>query len=459
MRRRLFHKCYLLTNPIEIGRLKLLKRTISGILLILPLIGMLTLVSSIQPAKSESRSWTVDDDGPADFITIQEAINAANPGDTIFVKTGTYYENVVANKSILLIGEDPTKTIVDGGGRFVKVVEIMANNVAIQNFTIRNSNQTPSWGSNNLIFIHKINSTLIQSNIIMSPAGKAAGIVVMKSSGNIISGNNITANYNIGIRLWDSSNNTISGNNITRNSTGIELRESSNNTITENSVSDHIGCEGSSNIISRNIVTSSISLYGSSNTISENIITGGGWGVMLYGYGHNISKNTISANKDNGIYVYCHNSSIYANTLTENDPAGIAIEKSSSYNKFYHNSLINNTRNVQTFAILGKPSMHNTWDNGYPSGGNYWSDYTGVDANGDGIGDTPRGVYGNNTDRYPLINPWTPSWTGAVETPRFPIDPLILSVLIAVVIVILIAVLLVRRKIKPTEVQKTEIPS
>jgi len=54
----------------------------------------------------------------------------------------------------------------------------------------------------------------------------------------------------------------------------------------------------------------------------------------------------------------------------------------------------------------------NTWDNGYPSGGNYWSDYEGVDADGDGIGDTPYviipffGEYDeDNMDRFPLMAP------------------------------------------------------
>jgi hypothetical protein len=50
----------------------------------------------------------------------------------------------------------------------------------------------------------------------------------------------------------------------------------------------------------------------------------------------------------------------------------------------------------------------NIWDNAYPSGGNYWSDYSGVDANSDGIGDTPYVIDTNNQDPYPLMNPWTP---------------------------------------------------
>jgi hypothetical protein len=46
----------------------------------------------------------------------------------------------------------------------------------------------------------------------------------------------------------------------------------------------------------------------------------------------------------------------------------------------------------------------NFWDNG--SVGNYWSDYDGADANGDGIGDTPYIINAVNQDRYPLMNPW-----------------------------------------------------
>jgi len=84
-------------------------------------------------------------------------------------------------------------------------------------------------------------------------------------------------------------------------------------------------------------------------------------------------------------------------------------------NSIYHNNFINNTQQV----YIPVPSVTiNIWDGGYPSGGNYWSDYTGVDdksgpnqqlPGSDGIGDTSYTIDANNIDHYPLLNPWTPT--------------------------------------------------
>ena len=76
--------------------------------------------------------------GANNYTKIQDAINAASNGDTIFVYSGTYYENVVINKSINLIGEDKNTTIIDGNG-IGNVVYITANNVNLSGFSIINS--------------------------------------------------------------------------------------------------------------------------------------------------------------------------------------------------------------------------------------------------------------------------------------------------------------------------------
>ncbi len=106
---------------------------------------------------------------------------------------------------------------------------------------------------------------------------------------------------------------------------------------------------------------------------------------------------------------------IFKNDLTANGD-GIHLLDSSG-NLLYHNNFLNNTRQVFDLAWTHpgiQPSI-DTWDNGYPSGGNYWSDYSGVDKKSginqdrhgsDGIGDTPYVIDENKQDNYPLIRPF-----------------------------------------------------
>jgi hypothetical protein len=88
---------------------------------------------------------------------------------------------------------------------------------------------------------------------------------------------------------------------------------------------------------------------------------------------------------------------------------GIRLLDGENTNTIHHNNFVKNT--VQIYV---KSSYGNIWDNGYPSGGNYWSDYNGSDCrNGadqnlagcDGFGDTPKVIDGNNRDNYPIVKP------------------------------------------------------
>jgi len=110
-----------------------LKKTVSGIMLALLFISVLGLAFNIPPVKAEPATIVVPDNYP----TIQEAINAANEGDTIFVRNGTYYEHVVVNKTVSIVGQSRDSTIIDGNG-IGTVVIVVADNVSFSGFTVQN---------------------------------------------------------------------------------------------------------------------------------------------------------------------------------------------------------------------------------------------------------------------------------------------------------------------------------
>jgi hypothetical protein len=120
-----------------------------------------------------------------------------------------------------------------------------------------------------------------------------------------------------------------------------------------------------------------------------------------------VSKNTVSNNAHYGIRInpWSGNNKISENTIRDN--MGTGIDVGSENNVFFHNNFMDNV--IQVSVASGRS---NVWDDGYPSGGNYWSDYTGIDLyhgpyqnipGSDGIGDTPYLIDTNNQDHYPLM--------------------------------------------------------
>ena len=102
---------------------------------------LMTIIAPMNIAADESvfgNTIYVDDDGGADYARIQDAVDAANDGDTVFVYSGTYYENLIVNKSIILRGEDRDATVINGGGRGY-VICVLADSVNISTFSIRNA--------------------------------------------------------------------------------------------------------------------------------------------------------------------------------------------------------------------------------------------------------------------------------------------------------------------------------
>ena len=129
-------------------------------------------------------------------------------------------------------------------------------------------------------------------------------------------------------------------------------------------------------------------------------------------FNDSISGNNITANRFRGIYLDSSSSNtILGNNIT-NNAIGIWLV-SSSNNLICHNNFVNSTDGDHVIDFAS--SSANTWDDGYLSGGNYWSDYNGTDVHrgayqnetgSDGVGDTPYTIDPNNEDHYPLMTPW-----------------------------------------------------
>lgn len=149
------------------------------------------------------------------------------------------------------------------------------------------------------------------------------------------------------------------------------------------------------------------------NTVANNNISGNRYGIFLdHSCGNIIYGNYITKNFWNGIELaWSNGNKIYNNTICYNGAYGLEIPLStpSRYNIIYHNNFINNSRSAYASGY------ENIWDDGYPSGGNYWSDYVGVDNKfgvcqdlfgSDCVGDVPYVIDVNNKDNYPLTIPF-----------------------------------------------------
>ncbi len=271
--------------------------------------------------------FTVDNDGlEANYSSIQDALDDAGNNDEIFVYSGEYNESIKICRSVNVIGENKSSTIIRLKGYpkyyFLPLVNIKADNVTINGFTIMDSGYgivTYSFADHCKIF-----NNIFEENFID---------IAIQSSCCQISNNKMTNE----IILFYAFNNSIWNNSLYN---GINISMSNNNIIHDNKIS-----EGSKGI-------------------------------------------EICLSNNNKIY----NNSIFDNVC------GIKIFENSNNNVIYHNEFINNSENANDCSV-------NSWDNGYPSGGNYWDDYTGIDGDNDGIGDAPYNIPGgNNKDLYPLIS-------------------------------------------------------
>jgi parallel beta-helix repeat protein len=151
----------------------------------------------------------------------------------------------------------------------------------------------------------------------------------------------------------------------------------------------------------------------SSNTIGFNTFENNKVGVFLQGSNNTLTGNDIIGHEWDGVVLYYGSSDNHLfNNYLANNHVGIEVyEGPTPDNMFYHNSFVDNFVHVT-------PTSSGIWDNGYPSGGNYWRGYAGIDLNkgmyqnesgSDGLGDVPVVINEDNRDNYPLMKPYSGS--------------------------------------------------
>ncbi len=463
-----------------------------------------------------------------DYSAIQEAIDAAETvnGNMIKADAGSYYEHIVVDKSVVLIGENNGLTTIDGN-ETGSVVQIIADDVQIANFTIKNAGK--HWSGfgypDSCVAGNGVTNVTIENNLFSEAAvsvwfsyssfvtidqnvvfnATSMGIVGYASL-NLNVSNNLVQNCDlIGIHIDEGSiNGTVTDNTVRNCVEGIELERSAGNLVDSNQL---IG-NNATVILNSNIGPNSLKR---NNMISDwyNLIV---WGFATEAFIQDIdASNTVnnkaayyitnsdgllitpssfpnigylavvnctnvvvdginlSLNRDGllianstgctvenivvdgnngpllfgGLTFFMSNNNSVTNNRISNNSVGLCLYRS-NYNAFFHNSFANNsvqviTNFVSPFVAPTGDVSTNRWDDGYPSGGNCWSDYDSdyyasdtmngqyQNATGsDGIGDTRYPVNANPAifpelvqfDYYPLMGMFN-SYNVTYYTPAY----------------------------------------
>jgi parallel beta-helix repeat protein len=249
---------------------------------------------TVLPGRVKATTRFVGGINPGNYSTIQDAVNNSFPGDTIYVFSGTYYENVVVNKTLSLIGEDRKTTIVNGSAD--NAFYVNSDWVNITGLTI--SSGGTGWNDAGIHLFEAHNCSITE---------------------NIFSFNNYS-----GINLIYSDDTDIRGNNFSSNKNGIHLHHSEGNIVADNTFFSN----------SAQVVSLDVS---DDNHIVNNTVSGGDWGVYLHNSRGNVVMGNNVSNTNRGIFFEkSDGNTVTGNDLSSNNYASVQLRLSDG------NTVVNN---------------------------------------------------------------------------------------------------------------------
>lgn len=357
----------------------------------------------------------VTPDGP--YRSIAAALAAASPGDTIEVRGGVHAGPLVVDRAVTLVGIDAP--VLDGGGRGT-VVTLAAPGAALRGFTVRASGVDLN-AEDAGVAVQAANVVVADNQV----EDVLNGISLANAPRSVIRGNSIRGKADLpdplrgdGLRLWYSSDVLVEGNQI-EDSRDCVIWYSANlrligNTIENGRYGLHLmyddGAEITGNVLRGNSVGAYL-MYSRSVTLRGNLLAGS-WGPSGFGLGlKDVDDLLLEENwlVDNRVGLWNDNSPssleattrLQRNVVASNDIA-LTLQPSVQRNTFVDNLFRDNRQQV---SVPGGGALRgNQW---FEHGrGNYWSDYGGFDANGDGIGDVPyraEALLAELMDRWPQL--------------------------------------------------------
>jgi len=255
---------------------------------------------------------TVDDDGPADYNTIQAAVDAASSGDTIYVYNGRYHENIIISKSLTLLGQDEANVIIDGD-RSGNCIKLSSSDVIVNGFTITNAS-----GSG----LYAIYSDLNVGNVTITDSTKSG---INFNYGNTFTIRNSTIDGNGGgiIYAGSATGDAVVEDNIITNNIGsgvsISLAEGKSATVKNNKIDNNAGSYSDG-------ISISIAGSGGLMTIENNPVTRSGrYGIYLQGGRTEsiVADSSVESSGSYGLYAVISDLNVENVTITDNTNSGI----------------------------------------------------------------------------------------------------------------------------------------
>lgn len=382
---------------------------------------LLTLMQLSRPATAAGNTRVVSPDGP--YTTIAAALADARPGEQISVRGGVYAGPLVVDKTVALLGEDAP--IIDGDGEGT-VVTITASGVRFEGFTIRNSGDSLDHEDAGIV-VKQTTDTLIAGNRLENTL---FGVYAKNSPRTELRSNYIVGmdlpvpRRGDGIRFWESPDSLIAENTVESVRDCI-LWFSDGSTVRDNTLRDgryglHLMYDNDIVIVDNTAENNSVGaflMYSRDVTLERNIFRNNrgpsGYGVGLKDMDRVVGEDNLFISNRIGLYLDNSPWSIDVydefrhNVFAYND-IGLSFQPAVKRNIFTENTFLENMEQV---LVRGGGQLEgNQWT--VAGQGNYWSDYTGYDADGDGLGDLayqPRSLFESLMDRHPSLRLFTMS--------------------------------------------------